>query len=62
LDAPVAADDGGELSVAGLGDGERGDRVARLTRPSPLHPAHVWVRPVDNELIGTDVTAAANRR
>jgi hypothetical protein len=39
FDAPVAADDGGELSVAGLADGERGDRVAGLTRPLPLHLA-----------------------
>jgi hypothetical protein len=28
FDAPVAADDGGELGVAGLGDGQQGDRVA----------------------------------
>ena len=28
FDAPVAADDGRELGVAGLGDGQRGDRVA----------------------------------
>ena len=28
LDTPVAADDGGKLGVGGLGDGQRGDRVA----------------------------------
>ena len=30
FDAPVAADDGRELGVAGLGDAQRGDRVAGL--------------------------------
>ena len=39
FDSPVAADDGGELSVAGLGDGQRGDRVAGLAGPPSLHLA-----------------------
>ena len=38
-DAPVAADDDGELGVASLGEGQRGDRVAGLPRPLPLHLA-----------------------
>ena len=39
LDAPVAADDGRELGVAGLDDGERGDRVAGFARPFAFHLA-----------------------
>jgi Tetratricopeptide repeat len=33
LDQPVAADDGGEFGVAGLGRGQRGDRIDGLTEP-----------------------------
>ena len=33
LDAPVAADDGGELGRAGLGHGQRGDGVAGFAGP-----------------------------
>jgi hypothetical protein len=39
FDAPVAADDGGELARGGLGGGQRGDRVAGFTRPFPFHCA-----------------------
>src|SRR5262249_18628663 len=33
---PVAADDGGELGVSDLGEGQRGDRVAGCAGPLPL--------------------------
>ena len=39
FDAPVAADDGRELGVAGLSDGQRGDRIAGFARPLPFHRA-----------------------
>jgi len=37
FDPPVAADDGRELGVGGLGEGQRGDRVAGLGGPFPVH-------------------------
>src|SRR5262245_56910815 len=36
---PVAADDGGELGVGGLGEGQRGDRVPGFAVPLPLQLA-----------------------
>ena len=47
FDAPVAADDGGELGVAGLGHGQGGDDVAGLVGPFPFDfaAAHVVSSP-----------------
>jgi len=39
-----------------------GDRGQDLADPVQCGTAQVWVRPVDNELIRTDVTTAARQR
>jgi hypothetical protein len=48
FDGPVAADDGGEPGRAGLGDGQRGDRVASLAGPflSPRHDQDDFANPL----------------